>query len=179
MEAAVVALTYSTALYEAAKELGKQEQFLTEVSQLAVLVKTYEDFAKFLNSPAIIEKAKKEAVKKIMQDRFSQEMINFVYVLIDKMRTAEIPAIARQYLKLYDKESGVAAGKIFSVVKLTPEQLHKFEAEMSRLLRKHIKLENRLDQTLIGGVKIQVDGKMIDRSYRADLECLRRELKNQ
>lgn len=50
---------------------------------------------------------------------------------------------------------------------------------MSRLLRKQIKLENRVDQSLIGGIKIQVGGKMIDQSYKGDLERLRKELENQ
>ena len=114
-----------------------------------------------------------------MQDSFSPEMIHFVDVLIDKGRTAEIRKIAKQYIRLYDEERGIAEGKVFSVVQLTPDQIQKFSAEMSRLLRKQIKLENRVDQSLIGGIKIQVGGKMIDQSYKGDLERLRKELENQ
>ena len=176
MAESVVSLTYGTALYEAAKDLGREEEFLTEIKQLAMLTEAYREFAEFLNSPAIMPKEKKEAVRNIMQDGFAQEMINFVYVLIDKGRTAEIKKIAKQYVRLYDEERGIAEGKIFSVVKLTPDQVQKFEAEMSRLLRKNIKLENRIDQSLIGGIKIQVDGKMIDQSYKGDLERLRKKL---
>ena len=62
---------------------------------------------------------------------------------------------------------------------LASDQIQKFSAEMSRLLRKQIKLENRVDQSLIGGIKIQVGGKMIDQSYKGDLERLRKELENQ
>ena len=179
MAESVVSLTYGTALYEAAKDLGKEEQILIEVKELAMLVKAYEEFAEFLNSPAIMPKEKKEAVKNIMQDTFCREMINFVYVLIDKGRTAQIRKIAKRYIRLYDEERGIAEGKVFNVVKLTPDQVQKFEAEMSRLFRKNIKLENRVDPSLIGGVKIQVDGKMIDQSYKGDLERLRKELENQ
>ena len=50
---------------------------------------------------------------------------------------------------------------------------------MSRLLQRNIKLENRVDPSLIGGIKIQVGGKMIDQSYRGDLERLREELEKQ
>ena len=122
MEESVVSLTYGTALYEAAKDLGKEEEILIEIKQLALLVQAYEDFSEFLNSPAIMPKEKKEAVKKIMQPAFSQEMLNFVYVLIDKGRTSQIKKIAKRYIELYDKDRGIAEGKVFSVVKLTPEQ---------------------------------------------------------
>ena len=179
MAESIVSLTYGTALYEAARELGKEEALLIEVKQLALIVKAYEQFAAFLNSPAIMAKEKQEAVKHIMQDSFSPEMIHFVYVLIDKGRTAEIRKIAKQYIRLYDEERGIAEGKVFSVVQLTPDQIQKFSAEMSRLFRKQIKLENRVDQSLIGGIKIQVGGKMIDQSYKGDLERLRKELENQ
>ena len=179
MAESVVSLTYGTALYEAAKDLGKEEEILIEIKQLALLVQAYEDFSEFLNSPAIMPKEKKEAVKKIMQPAFLQEMLNFVYVLIDKGRTSQIKKIAKRYIELYDKDRGIAEGKVFSVVKLTPDQIQKFETEMSRLLQRNIKLENRVDPSLIGGIKIQVGGKMIDQSYRGDLERLREELEKQ
>ena len=49
---------------------------------------------------------------------------------------------------------------------------------MSKLLQKNIKLRNIVDKNLIGGIKIQVDGKMIDRSIRGDLDAMLRSLKN-
>ena len=66
MAESIVSLTYGTALYEAARELGKEEEILIEVKQLALIVKAYEQFAAFLNSPAIMPKEKQEAVKHIM-----------------------------------------------------------------------------------------------------------------
>ena len=56
MAESVVSLTYGTALYEAAKDLGKEEEILIEIKQLALLVQAYEDFSEFLNSPAIMPK---------------------------------------------------------------------------------------------------------------------------
>ena len=99
MAESVVSLTYGTALYEAAKDLGKEEEILIEIKQLALLVQAYEDFSEFLNSPAIMPKEKKEAVKKIMQPAFSQEMLNFVYVLIDKERTSQNKKIKTNHTK--------------------------------------------------------------------------------
>ncbi len=105
-------------------------------------------------------------------------MINFLFVLTDKRRTSEIKKIHRQYIRLYDEERGKAVGEIYSADPLSKEQLARFEEEMSKLLRKSIKLENIVDKKLIGGIKIQVDGKMIDKSIRGDLDALLRTLKN-
>ena len=178
MAESVVSLTYGAALYEAAKDVGKVEQILDEVQQLSRLIEGSEEISEFLNSPAIAPKEKKDVVEKTQKGIFCDEIINFVFVLIDKDRTAEIKRIARHYRRLYDQDAGVAEGVIYSVVPLKDEQLHRFEEEMSRLLQKKVKLKNRIDKKLIGGIKIQVDGKMIDQSYQHDLYRLLKELES-
>lgn len=120
---------------------------------------------------------KKKIIESSLKGKFSREMINFLFVLVDKSRTAEIRKIRKQYMRLYDKERNMAEGEIYSAIPLSEEQLAKFEEQMSALLHKQIKLRNIVDKDLIGGIKIQVDGKMIDKSLRADLDGLLRSLK--
>ena len=177
MAESVVSLTYGAALFEAAKELDKEDVILGELESLEEILDCTRDFAEFLNSPAIEASAKKQVIKETLEGKFSKEMVNFLYVLVDKQRTAEIRKVRSRYIELYDQERGVAEGEIISVIPLTEQQLARFEKEMSKLLRKNIKLANTVDKTLIGGVKIKVDGKMIDKSLKGDLDMLLGELK--
>ena len=80
-------------------------------------------------------------------------------------------------MKLMDEYRGEAYGKIYSAVPLSPEQLVKFEAEAGKLLREKVKLRNKIDRSLLGGVKVLVDGKLIDASLRACLNDLDYKLK--
>ena len=178
MAESVVSLTYGAALFEAAKELGKEDEILGELETLETVLEETPKFAEFLNSPAIMAQEKKKVISESFEGKFSKEMINFLFVLTDKRRTSEIKKIRRQYIRLYDEERGKAVGEIYSADPLSKEQLARFEEEMSKLLRKSIKLENIVDKKLIGGIKIQVDGKMIDKSIRGDLDALLRTLKN-
>ena len=97
--------------------------------------------------------------------------------MIDKGRTREIVRIRKDFINLYDKEKGIAEGKVYSAIALSEEQKAQFEKEMSKLLRKNVKLRNVVDKSLIGGVKIQADGKMIDKSLKADLQQLLEDMK--
>lgn len=178
MAESVVSLTYGAALFEAAKELGKEEVFLKELEVLDEILRKTPESWDFLNSPAIMGSEKKKIISRSVEGIFSREMINFLFVLVDKNRTAEISKIRKQYIRLYDKEKGMAEGEIFSAVPLSEQQLEKFEEQMSKLLQKNIKLQNIVDKNLIGGIKIQVDGKMIDKSLRGGLDDLLRSLKN-
>lgn len=177
MAESVVSLTYGAALFEAAKDLRKENVFLRELEILDEILKETPEVGEFLNSPAIMASDKKKIIKNSLTGKFSHEMINFLFVLVDKSRTAEISKIRKQYIRLYDKERNLAEGEIYSAVPLSEQQLGEFEKQMSVLLHKKIKLRNIVDKALIGGIKIQVDGKMIDKSLRADLDDLLRSLK--
>ena len=113
MAESVVSLTYGAALYEAAKDVGKVEQILDEVKQLSHLIEGSEEISEFLNSPAIAPKEKKAVVEKTLKGIFCDEIINFVFVLIDKGRTAEIKRIARHYRRLYGSAVAKLEGSPF------------------------------------------------------------------
>ncbi len=178
MAESVVSLTYGAALFEAAKELGTEDEILTELETLETVLEETPKFAEFLDSPAITAAEKKKVISDSFEGKFSKALINFLFVLADKRRTAEIKKIRKQYIRLYDEERGKAAGEIYSADPLSKEHLARFEDEMSKLLRKKIKLENIVDKKVIGGIKIQVDGKMIDKTIRGDLDALLLTLKN-
>ena len=57
---------------------------------------------------------------------------------------------------------------------LSDEQMKKFEEDAGKLLSKKVKLHNEIDKTIIGGVRLLVDGKQIDASLRSRLDELRR-----
>ena len=128
-----VDLTYGTALMEAARELGKEDQILDE---------------------------------NIFEGRICEELLNFLYILVDKRRTMNFGRIVKVYKSLIEKEEGVSYGTVYSVVKLSDDRLAELEKQTSELLQMNVKLENELDPRLLAGFKILVEGKIIDASYR-------------
>ena len=67
-------------------------------------------------------------------------------------------------------------GTVYSVVDLDDERIKELEEETSGLLKVNVKLKNEIDPKLIGGVKILVDGKMIDASVRKKFDDLSRQI---
>ena len=173
----MIAQAYGTALYEAAQAAGKEEQILEEAACLAELMETEESFRKFLGSPAVTKEKKKEFAEIVLRGRVSDEMVNFLFVLIDKDRVWHLVRIAKVYRRRFDEERNVAAGKIYSAAPMPEEQVESTEKAMSRLLGKRVELENEVDVRLLGGMKIQVDGKLLDRSLKGELALLLAALK--
>ena len=172
-----VDLTYGTALMEAAQDVGKQQEILEEGQQIVEILRNEPDLKAFIDYPAISADEKKKALQEIFEGRICQELMNFLFVLIDKRRAGRFERIIKVYRDLLEKEEGVSYGVVYSVEKLSEERIAQLEEQTSRLLKINVKLENEIDPKLIAGVKIMVEGKLIDASYRKKFDEMAAQLK--
>ena len=167
-----VDLTYGTALMEAAQDIGKENQILDEAQAVVKLLEEEPDLHKFINYPGISAEEKKDVLKNIFEGRICEELLNFLYILVDKRRTMNFERIIKVYKSLVEREEGVSYGTVYSVVKLSDERMAELEEQTSKLLQMNVKLENELDPSLLAGFKILVEGKIIDASYRKKFDEL-------
>ena len=167
-----VDLTYGTALVEAAREVGKENQILEEAQAVVQLIEDEPDLHQFINYPGVSADEKKEVLKNIFEGRICEELLNFLYILVDKRRTMNFGRIVKVYKSLIEREEGVSYGTVYSVVKLSDERMAELEEQTSKLLQMKVKLENEIDPSLLAGFKILVEGKIIDASYRKKFDEL-------
>ena len=173
-----VDLVYGTALLEAARDTGKEQVILDEGFQVLDIIENEHELSAFINYPAISAEEKKKVLKNIFDGKVCTELMNFLCVLVDKRRTANFGRIMKVYKNLIEREEGVSYGTVYSVVKLSDDRLAQLEEQTSKLLRENVKLENEIDPTLIAGVKILVEGKIIDASFRKRFDELASQLKS-
>jgi ATP synthase F1 delta subunit len=176
LENLTVGTTYGEALYEAARDLGKIDTFREELRDLNRIFSDTPEFFELLKTPTLAGEQKKESARKVFEGRIEKELLNFLCILIDKRRIAQFAGIRASFEKLVDERDGVTSGKIISAVPLSEAQISKFEAETGKLFRKKTKLTAETDASLLGGVRIYVDGKLIDASIRTKLEGLKETL---
>ncbi len=167
-----VDLTYGTALMEAARELGKEDQILEEAQAVVQLIEDEPDLHQFINYPGVSADEKKEVLKNIFEGKICEELLNFLYILVDKRRTMNFGRIVKVYKSLIEREEGVSYGTVYSVVKLSDERMAELEEQTSKLLQMKVKLDNEIDPNLLAGFKVLVEGKIIDASYRKKFDEL-------
>ena len=177
MDSLTVDNTYGQALYEAAYEKGTVEEIAEEFNAVG---KVFEDnpllYRLFL-IPIVSAMHKKEVAKNVFEGRISQEMLNFIYVLIDKRRVGAFENIRSYYEKFVWEADGLIKGIIYSAVPLEKEKVKAFEEKTGAALGTRVKLDSRVDKSLIGGAKIYIDGKLIDASVKTRLETMKQRMK--
>lgn len=176
MDPLTVSDTYGQALYDAAASESKVKEIGEELQALTKLFGDEPDLKRLFLVPTLAAENKKAAAKKIFEGRISKELLNFLYVLIDRSRVGAWDEIARKYARLVDAAEGFSKGVLYTVVPVTKEQLARFEEEAGKAVEKRVKLENHIDKTILGGAVLYVDGKLVDMSIRARLEQLRKRM---
>jgi ATP synthase F1 delta subunit len=161
-----VDMTYGTALYEAAAELQKTEQIAAEADEVLAIMEQEPDLRAFVDFPTISAEEKKKVLRTLFEGKIAEELLNFMFVLIDKRRMGQFERIIRVYKDLMNHEEGVAYGVVYSAAPLDKERITEIEEQTSKLLQENIRLDNEVDPNLIAGIKVLVEGKIIDASYR-------------
>ena len=172
-----VDLTYGTALAEAARETGREKEIMEDGFGLLEIMKAEPDFDAFVKFPGISADDTKRVITEILEGKVCKELLNFLYVLIDKRRIGSFAGIMKVYKDILEKEEGVSYGTVYTVIKLDEQRLAQIEEETAKLLQTKVKLENEIDESLLAGFKILVDGKIIDASYRKKFDEMANQMK--
>ncbi len=167
---------YGTALFQVAQESNRMEAMLADLEGVVTALDDNPLFFDFLSMPTIPKDDKKQVIKTCFEGQISTEMLNFLFVLLDKKRSRYIREIAQFYKSEVNRSMNISQGVLFSVEPLTEAELLSFENQTSILLRKNIKLKNEADPSIIGGVKIFIEGKVIDATVKTRLHDLKERL---
>ena len=173
MEQLSVDMTYATALFEAAGDAGIQEQISEEAHGILDVFQEEPDFHRFFCTPGIPADEKKEVLTNVLAGKISSELLNFMCILVDKGRVRHFERMVRAYDTLLDQANGIASGEVFSAAPLSDDQIRRLEEQTGKLIGENVQLENHVGKSLIGGVRVQVAGKIFDASLKRKLEDMR------
>lgn len=136
----------------------------------------YEEINQLLLNPNVTKDDKKQLISKVFSD-IDVDTLNLLKVLIDKSRFLVFKELVKEYRKNYNINKNIAEGIVYSANKLDQSDLNNLILILEKKFEKKVELENKIDETLIGGISVFIDGKRIDNSIKSRLEVLRSSLK--
>jgi F-type H+-transporting ATPase subunit delta len=107
----------------------------------------------------------------------SPMVVNFLRLLVDRQRIADLPAIARAYRAMVDLEEKRVRATVTAAEPLSKAELDSLREAIAGMTGRTIILDSKTDPAIIGGVVTQVGATMFDGSLRTQLERMREELK--
>ena len=170
------AVSYAQALLDLATEQGQAEAAGQELTDLRTVLDEYPAFAEFLRNPGIGGADRTAAMDRVLRGRISPLLWNFLRVLNGKGRLGLLHQIADAYDDLLDQRVGRVEVDLTVAQRLDDAQVEQVRQRVSEALGKQAIVHQYVDESIIGGIVLRVQDKLIDASVRQQLVALRQRL---
>jgi len=170
-----IARVYAEALFEVAVEKGKLDVIREQLGEFADAVAENRDLQVFLFSPYFSSAEKRDGIGRALSGA-EPEFVNFLELVAEKHRMPAVFRIRRRFDELWARENRQLEVRLTSAVALEPEIVKRLGAEIERQTDRNIELSSEVDESIIGGLVLQVGNMVLDASVRSKLERLRKEV---
>ncbi|WP_044896339.1 F0F1 ATP synthase subunit delta [Bacillus alveayuensis] len=176
MTGGVVAKRYALALFQIAKEKESIDQFAEELRVVKQVFTENSDLLQVLAHPKVSLENKKAMLKEAFAS-LTTEVLNTLLLLVENKRINIVNELQDRYVQLANEEQGTEDAKVYSVRPLKDEELKALSEVFAKKIGKQsLRLENIIDQSLIGGIKLRIGNRIYDGSVSGKLERIEREL---
>lgn len=173
MSQRTVATRYASALAEAAHDSDAVSTIDDDVELLRTTLAENNELARIFTSPVLSAEQKERVVSALLPDHVSDLMLRFVKLLIAKQRATLITNVLAAYRTLRDEQEGIVEVDVRSSHELDKGEHTALIEALESLTGASVRLNISVDESLLGGLVIQVGDRVYDGSVHHKLEALR------
>jgi len=162
---------YSLALFELSQENNLLVQVEGQSLSVLNLINKSEDFSNLIKDPTTNQGDLLKVINKIAENnKFETLFKNFLNFLIKKRRFFFIERILKSFIEICSRKRGELKAELKSAKELSSDEITKITDELSKNFSSKIKLNYKYDESLIGGLVLQVESTMVDTSIKNKLQ---------
>jgi F-type H+-transporting ATPase subunit delta len=172
---AVVARTYARALFEAAKDAGRIDEVRDQLTTFVEGVDEVPELRSLIRNPELDPPTKAAALDAVLEG--ADELIrNFVRLVTEKGRAAQLDEIAREYEALVAAEEQILSVQLTTAYELSDDEAAAIVKQIEEASGQRVEAARTVDPDLIGGLVLKAGSLEVDSSVRGRLDRLRKDL---
>ena len=168
---------YGRALFMITEEDSVSDKVLSDVKAAECVLKQNSDYVNLLDSPALSKSERVELCDKAFSS-LDERLVNLIKILTEKRAVYLFEKAAEAYYGFYDESRGIVRVEAVTAVALTKEQADKITSKLGAKFGKKFILSNRIDPSILGGIKLRYSGVQLDSSVKTRLDKFEEALKN-
>ena len=162
---------YSLALFELSEENNLLSQIEKQSLSVLNLINQSKDFFNLIKDPTTSQEDLSKVINEIADiNKFDNLFRNFLNFLIQKRRFFFIERILKSFIQICSKKRGELVAELKSAKKLSSDEIRNITKELFTNFSSKIKLNYNHDESLIGGLVVQIGSTMIDTSIKNKLQ---------
>ena len=165
---------YGQSLYDLAAEEKADDQIMEELEAVRGILADNPDYVTLLCEPSIPGKTRLQLLDEAFGGQIHPYLLNFLKILVEKGMLRGFSTCCSTYRASYNKNHGISEAIVTSAVKLSEEQIQALQAKLEKLSGKKVLLRQKVDSKVLGGLSVELDGKLYDGTVGGRLDELRR-----
>lgn len=171
-----LARRYTRALFQLARDGGQEEAIGAEVEQFHADY-SHSALQPVLTNPAFPADTRKRILNQVAQgQQLSSLTIRFLSLLLERDRLGHLPGVVSCYRRLLNEAKGRVDAKVVSATALEPAMVERVRGQLRAISGKEVILQQVVDAELLGGLQVELEGKIYDGSVRTQLEKMKQRI---
>lgn len=170
---------YGRALYDLARSEDLDEPILGQLGVLHHCFTVEEPgFIKLLGTPSLTKQERCQILDDSFRGKIQPYLLNFLKILTEKGYIRHFSDCCTAYRECYYRDHDILLVEAVTAVPLSPDQLKRLTRKLTAVTGKTVELRGRVDPSVIGGIRLDYDGKRLDDTVAHRLSAVRSMLKN-
>ena len=166
-------------LYQTAENQNQTEKYFYVLNSLNERLNQDADLYQFIDNRQYSAIDKIQRVQCAFNNQLDNEVLSVFFLQCEAIDRSHIELVLlHDYLTYYYHLRNTSFGTIYSARLLPVDQIEKVEKAISKQIERNVKLENKIDESLLAGVKVVINNVVWDGSYKAKLKIIKENLIN-
>ena len=161
---------YAEALFELAVQGGVTKETSEGLETVVSALLQQPDYRALLASPAIAKEERLNALDSTFRGKIPDILLAILRMMVSRGHVSALTGMARDYEELARGYRGESMAVVTSAVELKEAETVALRAKLEKKLGRKVTLQCQVNPDLIGGIRVEVDGRVIDGSIRNKLE---------
>ena len=161
---------YAEALFALAAEVKQEKAYLDALESVNDLFADNPEYTELLAAPSVPQSERTGLIEQAFGDSLPEQVLSFVQLLCAHGRIRSLPACTEEYRRLYQAAVALSTAYVTSAVALTEDQKARLGETLARKFGRRIQLVCEVDEHLLGGITVRLDGVVLDGSLRHRLQ---------
>lgn len=170
--------TLARVLFDLASLADSVEAVDGDLAGVVKAVRGHMDLRQALTDTGIPAEKKRDILREIFGGNVSPETLSIVTLMVERGMVDQLGDLKRVYGEIAERESGVVVAEVTTAVALDDALRAKLVEKLTASLGRPISLRENVDESIIGGIRINVAGKVLDGSVSTQLRGVRSALSN-
>ncbi|MBN1192336.1 MAG: ATP synthase F1 subunit delta [Coriobacteriia bacterium] len=168
--------TLARVLFELATVADVVDAVGDDLASVTRAVRGHVDLHQVLRDTSLPAEKKRDIMRDIFGESVTPEALAIVTLMVERGMIDSVSDLARIYGETAEAERGIVVAEVTTAIELDDSLRAKIIKQLSDSMGRPVNLRERVDGTILGGIRINVAGRVLDGTVTSQLEGVRQAL---